>query len=890
MRPIKLIIEGINSFVSAQTVDFEKAGANNLFCISGSTGSGKTTILDCIILALYNNHSERGNLTDYINLRCESGKIQFTFELLGDIYQTERVLSRKENKNSMLLKKMGEEIPLFEGRKAYEFLAEKIGLTVAEFTNVVVLQQGRFAKFLKAEKRERIELINKLFDLRRFENLYSKFNSRAQEKLTEVKGFENSLALYDGYTDEGVETALKEYEKIKTEGDVSLDLLKKAKENAEKLRLAYQKYAEFLKAKGEVERAEGKLSVLKNREEKKREYEEELQKRESALKEKEKTRDKMVERVGALKTALEKRAEASEKIKRADEELFKIEEEKKNLSYLSEHIEKLKIEEAEWAKKIATLKEKIDYDFSGNDELDGRELSSALASDKTSREHAKKNLDSAKEKSERAREEVKRHQEQWTVMQSAHAKLEESEKKAKEEQERVILELEDALNKNSAYRVQASLKVGDLCPVCGNHIVEKPTLTLGDIDALKEKSERAKADYLLVLSAMQKSQSALSAFAERLNGAFNKEKESELALLEAQKESEKWDKANLDFRDEQVKAFVSAVSSKASLSKDIETLVGDIKLMQESVKVRYSSALSVKTEGEEAKKRADEIINGDGEEEIKRIRTALSSLTLEREELDRDKAKAVEASMQIEGEKKSALALLESAKERLIPCDEVTAETLKGAEEEANAREKAHQGLLVEIEGKRKDYEHQKERLSEKKELLKGKAEAEKGYNRYHDMASLFYHNAFNEFVVAEFVKEFTALASVQLGELTGGKYSLDYDEDKGDFFVRDFLSNNERRSIKTLSGGETFLASLSLAIAISRELSRNKNYEFFFIDEGFGTLSPDSIDMVVEALCSLSKETLVGVITHRGELIERIDEVVTVTGADEGEGSKISQ
>jgi exonuclease SbcC len=102
-------------------------------------------------------------------------------------------------------------------------------------------------------------------------------------------------------------------------------------------------------------------------------------------------------------------------------------------------------------------------------------------------------------------------------------------------------------------------------------------------------------------------------------------------------------------------------------------------------------------------------------------------------------------------------------------------------------------------------------------------------------------------------------------------------------------LSGNEKRNVKTLSGGETFLASLSLAIAISQELSKSKNFDFFFIDEGFGTLSQDAIDMVVGALETLSSDTMVGVITHRNELIERIPAVVKVSAPDEETGSKIS-
>ena len=142
--------------------------------------------------------------------------------------------------------------------------------------------------------------------------------------------------------------------------------------------------------------------------------------------------------------------------------------------------------------------------------------------------------------------------------------------------------------------------------------------------------------------------------------------------------------------------------------------------------------------------------------------------------------------------------------------------------------------------------------------------------------------------MAAEYVKDFTVTASEKLGELTGGKYSLEYEEKSGEFFVVDFLAGNERRSVKTLSGGETFLASLSLAIAISRDIARDKNFDFFFIDEGFGTLSPDALDAVTAALDTLSRDTLVGVITHRSELIERIGSIVNVIPATEETGSRI--
>lgn len=78
-------------------------------------------------------------------------------------------------------------------------------------------------------------------------------------------------------------------------------------------------------------------------------------------------------------------------------------------------------------------------------------------------------------------------------------------------------------------------------------------------------------------------------------------------------------------------------------------------------------------------------------------------------------------------------------------------------------------------------------------------------------------------------------------------------------------------------------MASLALAIAISREIARYKTYEFFFLDEGFGTLDERSLNLVTEALTTLSSDTMVGVVTHRSELTDRIFSKLEVEFSEEG-------
>ncbi len=153
-------------------------------------------------------------------------------------------------------------------------------------------------------------------------------------------------------------------------------------------------------------------------------------------------------------------------------------------------------------------------------------------------------------------------------------------------------------------------------------------------------------------------------------------------------------------------------------------------------------------------------------------------------------------------------------------------------------------------------------------------------------MVVLFRNNAFAEFVTEEYIKDFTVSASAIMSKLSGGNYTLEY-RDKT-FYIRDFLNGNKERKIKTLSGGETFLASLSIAISIMRYISAGKNFEFFFLDEGFGTLHDEAVETVVSALRELSKEVTVGLISHVDDLVSRISSRVHVVHATESRGSLI--
>jgi exonuclease SbcC len=155
------------------------------------------------------------------------------------------------------------------------------------------------------------------------------------------------------------------------------------------------------------------------------------------------------------------------------------------------------------------------------------------------------------------------------------------------------------------------------------------------------------------------------------------------------------------------------------------------------------------------------------------------------------------------------------------------------------------------------------------------------------ELRTLLKSNRFLEFIASEYLQEICGDASVKLLELTNGRYFLEYDKE---FKVGDNLDAGNLRAVKTLSGGETFLVSLSLALSLSSAICNKsmRPIEFFFLDEGFGTLDGELVDTVMDVLGKLSRDFAVGLISHVEELKHRIDNKILVTGANERHGSKV--
>ena len=157
------------------------------------------------------------------------------------------------------------------------------------------------------------------------------------------------------------------------------------------------------------------------------------------------------------------------------------------------------------------------------------------------------------------------------------------------------------------------------------------------------------------------------------------------------------------------------------------------------------------------------------------------------------------------------------------------------------------------------------------------------------ELSNVLRGKALAEFICEEYLQEITTSANQKLEILMDGRYTLKFENKE--FFVEDNFNDGKVRPASTLSGGETFVVSLSLALSISDTISMlsSRSMDFFFLDEGFGTLDSELCSIVINSLYKLECQNLkIGLISHVTELEESIKNKVIVTKDNNGTKLKI--
>ena len=440
---------------------------------------------------------------------------------------------------------------------------------------------------------------------------------------------------------------------------------------------------------------------------------------------------------------------------------------------------------------------------------------------------------------------------------------------ARGELERALAEREAARRRHAAHDLRRHLELGAACPVCEQTVTRRPAGGAPEIKSAEATVSRAERS----LEQLQERSHAEKLRLERLADQ-GKNAETQLSGIETQREEARRSRADLE-RDLQEAGFgplelADPSGLLARIAEELAVLEKGRRQRErlETEREKLAGFVSELEARAAAARAQDETANARLKELEERLAEAGTSLA-EAQQVLRELAARVG---------------WEDLKTRLPERDE--AAELEERRGELQRQSAELSGSVERLRAELRSLEHDVARaaeLTERRQRLEADA-ALAGALAQHLQA-----NQFVGFVQEEALRRLAEDGSRHLEGLSQGRYSLSCEEQE--FLVVDHWNADLRRSVKTLSGGETFLASLALALALAESLASlspegraGDALESLFLDEGFGTLDPETLDVVVAAIESLhGGRRMVGIVTHIQELAERLPARVEVRRSAEG-------
>ena len=886
MKPLYLEVEGIKSIAEKQTINFEEVAKSGIFGIFGKTGSGKTSILDSIVFAIYGSVTGSVENKDIVNTGGNLAKVTLIFSVtsMGETkkYMVER--STKFDKKrvnvtstaSLFLQNGEDWVSIAEGVSPVSAKLEEeiIGLDKKDFLKCIALPQGSFSEFIKLSRNERLKFVGKLFGLEKYgKPLADKISLKDRELKEEEIKLNGEIVGLQEYTQERIENDKKEFEQAKEELNAEKLNRDNQKQKYEEVKNLYNALCERQKKSDELNKKLGYKSVI------------DAYKQEIALfdgvKEVESelntftTESQKIKEIAKQLTELKSKAEALEKRKESAQE------NKEKLPSLQNALSKAQLK-LETLPELQTKTQKLKEKKAELEKL--RAECKKLTTEKT---ELINKIQAKKEESERHSESAKKF--------NVHSAIEELSKSISASA--ISLFVNDRIEFiNSLTALLSSEKLTNESAV--NRLIE------GEIALLKQLNQTQNEQNVRDLLAKcievldknfeyttkaQKAQSEQNALNQTLN--FTEEKLADVTARGIEL------KAECEEREREINEILLG-KTFTEYEKDLKAEIFSVQKQIEKINEEFDkvNAEIAKNAQDLAGKKANE---ENCKEQIAKAESAIKPKLLEKEitldsALSLLKNKEVIQSKRLQVEKyEKEIALLNTQ------IGEYN-EKLKDAtvsKEDFEKEGTLYNNLIekVEILNKKVGQLQTKYEIGLKKNqewcIINKKLceiiDQRKVYSRVYELVK---ESKFMEFIAEVYLKDIAREAERRVLSLTSGRYGLIYNE-RG-FYVTDNLSGGKTRPALSLSGGETFLVSLSLALALSSQISRRamKTLEFFFLDEGFGTLDDDLIDAVTASLENLRKSNLtVGLITHVAELKNRIGAKIEVTGATALHGTLIT-
>jgi DNA repair protein SbcC/Rad50 len=863
MRPLRLELTAFGPYAEPLVVDFGVLGERRLFLVHGATGAGKTTLLDAMCFALYGDAT--GSERDGKGFRSQFAGPSLETSVTLDFQVGERVFRVTRQPEQERAKRVGEGTTVSphaatlwdrtglgdaaeEGKVlatrvggVTEAVVEILGFRSEQFRQVIVLPQGRFRDFLLANSREREDILRQLFDTGFYGRIEEALKERSRELKSAAEKLRTERAALLGQEDCADESELGErlraLETTKAEVDAGLETLQaQSLAAAQALERLRAEQARFEK----MERAQRALA--------------ELQARRAGV-DVDRRRLKTARRAAALVDLagqLAERREAAAGAGKAFENLrgrHAASARRLQQAAAAAAAEQGRAPEREaLAKRAAELQRAMPIAQELTGLLDRERIEAAAE------KVAAAGADAAQRSVAEAR---------------AHAEA-----------------LRSARELGSAALLAAELRPGDPCPVCGSTEHPRPAAGHTEIpsaEAMAAATEAIAAAEGLVAETLQARQRAGQALSGLRAGIVALQKQLEHVVEPSQGRLRDIPRLADDAREQgaALQAALEQAAAEEQAARD-ESARLDAGLQAAAAQAEAARAALAATEKQWAGRLERAGFSSEqawreasmDEDEMQRIESAVENYT---QQLAAAESMAADAQAEIEGRPRPDLEAAQAA-----------ASAAARVHAEAAAESGRLASRISSVNKLRARLEH----------ISAAYADTEERFGVFGTIARVAggdntHRISLQRFVLASRLDDVLAAASQRLHAMTRGRYLIRRDTETTsrraagglELLVEDAYTANSR-PVATLSGGESFQAALSLALGLSEVVqaySGGISLDTIFIDEGFGSLDPEALDLAIDTLMDLQQSgRMVGVISHVPELRERIDvrlEVVAGTG-----------